>query len=272
MAESDRSLDLFPLYNPLDDDTTEHFRRRFFFNTFGGLPGGNVPLEFDERFYALRSGIQSNVTLPNTEIADDLMFLKLGLEQRWQTKRGTLENPHVVDWITLNMDGILYPNPARDNFGQELGMLNYDMTWQVGDRVQILSDGYLDLFADGLRTFSLGANITRPAVSNFYIGYRSIEGPISSNILGMSVDYRISEKWIASAGTSFDFGPTGSIGQNLGLTYIGESMLFRLGTNFDSSRDDYGLQFSIEPRFALRHQLGVLGGVPIPPAGAFGIE
>jgi hypothetical protein len=69
-ADANKDMDEFPLYDPLDDDNIEHFRRRFFFNTFGGVPGGHIPLKFDERYFALRSGLQSNVASPSTEIAD----------------------------------------------------------------------------------------------------------------------------------------------------------------------------------------------------------
>ncbi len=51
-ADSDQNLEDFPLYEQLDDDAVEHFRRRFFFDTFGGIPGGDVPIPFDERYFA----------------------------------------------------------------------------------------------------------------------------------------------------------------------------------------------------------------------------
>ena len=57
-ADASQDLDELPLYDPLDDDAQEHFRRRFAFDTFGILPGMNVPLPYDERYFALRSGLQ----------------------------------------------------------------------------------------------------------------------------------------------------------------------------------------------------------------------
>ncbi|MCA9197184.1 MAG: hypothetical protein KDA87_06575, partial [Planctomycetales bacterium] len=66
-AEADQDFQQLPLYDPLDDDSVEFFRRRFFFDTFNGVAGGDVPLEFDERTYALRSGMQGWVTSPSAE-------------------------------------------------------------------------------------------------------------------------------------------------------------------------------------------------------------
>ena len=133
-ADADEDLTALPLYDPLDDDSIEAFRRRFVDFEFGGLPGvfDLVPPKFDERFYALRSGMQSWVTAPSTEIADDLLLLRVGARQRWQTKRGQPGQQRIVDWMTLDTQASLFPDPDRDNFGSVLGMVNYDWRWHVG--------------------------------------------------------------------------------------------------------------------------------------------
>ncbi|MFT5525823.1 MAG: hypothetical protein ACI9HK_003793 [Pirellulaceae bacterium] len=266
-AESNRDMNQLTLYNPLDDDATEHFRRRFTFDTFGGT----IPAKFDDRLYALRSGTQSWVTTNNTEIADDLMVLRLGVNQRLQTKRGLPGQERVVDWMTLDIEGALFPKGDRDNFGEDLGLLRFDYRWHIGDRFTVLSDGHIDVFGDGLRMFTIGGKLSRPEQGNVYVGFRSIEGPISSNVVLLSFSYRANEKWIFSAGASVDFGPTGNIGQTASVTRIGESTFMRLGVNFDESRDSVGMIFQIEPRF-LAKKLGRVGGVVIPPAGYYGLQ
>ena len=269
-ADANRDIDQYPLYEPLDDDAIEFFRRRFLSDTFAGFPA--VPLQFDERYFALRSGMQSWVTAPSTEIADDLMKFTLALRQRWQTKRGLPGQERIVDWIVFDVEASLFPDPNRDNFGQEIGLANYDFRWHVGDRVTILSDGFADFFGDGLRTFSLGGVLTRPERGSLYLGVRTIEGPISSTILSGSVGYRMSEKWLLTGGAAVDFGQAGNIGQTVSLTRIGESTLLKIGFNVDASRDNVGVNFSIEPRFLSSSRLGWVGGVQIPPAGAYGLE
>ena len=157
-ADADEDLDRFPLYDPLDDDAQEHFRRRFIPRTFGGM----LPPQFDERSYALRTGMQGFVSAPSMEIADDLTLARLGVSQRWQTKRGLPGQERIVDWIALDVEGVLFPEADRDNFGEELGLVDYDFRWHVGDRLAILSDGYYDFFPEGLRTISLGTLLSRP--------------------------------------------------------------------------------------------------------------
>jgi hypothetical protein len=272
-ADANKNLEDLPLYDQLDDDATEHFRRRFVDDDFGGLPfvDNFAPLRFDERFYALRAGLQRWVTAP-TEIADDLMFLRLGARQRWQTKRGIPQRLRVVDWMTLDTNVTLFPKADRDNFGETVGLIDYDWRWYVGDRLTLISDGYADTFDDALRVFTLGGTIDRPERGSLFLAFRSIEGPISSNLLHAGFHYRLSHKWLATLGSVTDFGSAGNIGQRYELTRIGESFLVSAGVNVDTSRDNVGFNFSIEPRFVPVSRRSFVGGVPILPAGARGLE
>ena len=267
-ADSDTNLDELPLYDPLDDDTQEQFRRRFISDTFGGA----LPTRFDPRTYAFRHGFQSLVASPSDVIADDLQQFRLGLHQRWQTKRGLPGRERIVDLFELDLDLLIFPDADRDNFGETIGPAMYDAKYHIGDRVTVLSDGYFDFFNDGLRSISAGVRSSRPGVGDVYVGLLSLEGPISSTVLRSSIDYRMNEKWIVSAGTTYDFGKIGNVGQTLALTRIGESLLLRLGVNVDEGRDNVGVGFAIEPRFWPRPRLGRLGGQLIPPPGVEGLE
>lgn len=271
-AKSSLKVDQLPGYDPLDDDSTEWFRRRSLFNTFGLNKGDQIPLQFDARYFALRRNLQGSVASPVTEIADDLTELRLGVKQRWQTKRGLAGQERIIDWIVLDVDAVVFPNADRDNFGQSLGLIDYDFQWHVGDRLTFLSDGFFDLFDQGLKQVTVGALLSRPEAGNVYIGLRSTEGPISSNVLAASTSYRMSEKWIATAGATVDFSKAGNLGQNVSFTRVGESFLIKVGFNYDASRDNFGVNFGIEPRFLPSSRLGRVGGVQIPPAGALGLE
>ena len=236
------------------------------------MPGGDVPLAFDERYFAFRQGLQGWVTSPNSEIADDLSVIQIGVRQRWQTKRGMPGEERIIDWITFDIGTALYPNSTRDNFGADFGAFNYDFRWHIGDRFSVLSDAYLDFFSQGLRTASVGVQLSRPAVGNVYLGYRMIEGPISSNVITANTTYRMSDKWGVKGLTQIDFGDAGTIGQGLSLVYIGESFLWQFGLHYDASRDNLGFRFGFEPRFMRRSRLFSPGGVPVGPAGANWLE
>lgn len=271
-AEANENLDEFPLYHQLDDDAQEHFRRRFLFNSFDGTFGDNVPLRFDERNYAFRSGMQSHVTAASPEIVDDLFGARLGVNQRWQTKRGPAGNQRIVDWIVFDVHGTLFPKDSRDNFGEMIGVMDYDFRWHIGDRLTILSDAYADFFSQGLKTISLGARMTRPEVGNIFVGFRSIEGPISANVLNAQLNHRLTEKWAVTLATSIDFASSGNLGQRFAITRIGESAIFRAGVNVDVSRGNTGFNFVVIPRFLAPRAIRRTIGIEVPPLGARGIE
>ncbi|MGN6547242.1 MAG: organic solvent tolerance protein OstA [Aureliella sp.] len=267
-ADSTQDISRLPLYDPLDDNSQEHFRRRMIFNTFGG----NRPLRFDERNYALRQGMQRYVTANSMEIVDDMAQVRMGVDQRWQTKRGAPGRERIVDLVTLDVDWIYFPKAQRDNFGEDVGAVNYDFRYNIGDRLALLSDGYFDVFSQGLKAVSAGAMISRPGRGEAYLGMLSLEGPISSNVLNGYVNYQLTEKWIATGGAAWDFSDVGSVGQTFMLTRIGESALVQVGMNVDSGRNNVSFNFNIEPRFLPGGRLGTVGGQSIAPAGLYGVE
>lgn len=267
-ADSDKDLNQLPLYDPLDDNAQEHFRRRMIFNTFGGVR----PDKYEERNYALRQGMQRYVTASSSEVVDDMLQLRSGVNQRWQTKRGYPGRERIVDLVSLDVDWIYYPKAERDNFGEDVGAINYDFRYHIGDRLTLLSDGYFDVFSQGLKAVSAGAMISRPGRGQAYIGVLSLEGPISSNVLNGYMNYKLNEKWVAAGGAAWDFSKIGSIGQTLSLTRIGESALVQVGVNVDSGRDNVSFNFSIEPRFLPSGRIGTAGGQLVQPAGLFGVE
>jgi hypothetical protein len=267
-ADSDANLDELPLYDPLDDDAQEEFRRRFFFSTYGG----GLPARFDPRNYAFRQGVQRYVTNPSEVIADDLTQARLGIHNRWQTKRGVPGRERIVDLLRFDVDTILFPEADRDNFGETLGPTTYDFRYHLGDRVTLMSDGYADFFEDGLRSVSAGVRTSRPGLGDVYVGLMSLEGPISATVLRSSYDYRLNEKWILTAASTYDFGNTGNVGQTVALSRIGESFLIRMGLDIDEGRDNVGFVFALEPRFWPSRTIGSLGGQLIPPPGLEGLE
>ena len=280
-TDSSQDLDRFPLYDELDDDSIEDFRRRMFFDPFGGklagvyyVPGSPsfINQRFDPRFVGVRSGLQDNVTSPSSEIADDLTALRLGMHHRLQTKHGAPGEEHIVDWLAFDAGATVFPDADRDNFGQEVGLLNYDAQWFVGDRFSILSDGYADTFGDGLRTASIGMLLNRPRSGNFYLGFRAATGLFEADVVTATVNYRMSPKWIGSASSSIDFGPTGNIGQNVNFTRVGESLLATVGASADASKGTVGFHFLLEPRFLPTLNTTRKTGIEIPPAGAYGLE
>lgn len=268
-ADANRDFTELPLYDPLDDISIIEMDRRLYGTALSPTISGN---KTDARFYAFRSGIQGWVTSPTTEIADDLMAVRTGMRHRWQTKRGGPGRQRIVDWLTIDSNITYFPDANRDNFGQDFGLFDYDLRWHLGDRFTVVSDGAADFFGNGLRTIAGGVIINRPTRGNVYLGARSIGGPIESTALLASYSYRLSPKWISTAGISVDFSETGNIGETFSATRIGESLLVTAGINSNTGQDNFGFQFMVEPRFLPKLNLTSRTGIEVPPAGAFGLE
>jgi hypothetical protein len=274
VAEANRDLTELQLYDALDDDSIEAFRRRMPAVTYGTqlFPGDPIPWRFDPRSYAIRSGLASWVTSPSAEVVEDVMALRMGMRHRWQTKRGCPGRRKIIDWMVLDTNAVLFPKEDRDNFGKSLGLVDYNYRWHVGDRLTLVSEGMFDFFNEGQQIMTIGGFLNRPPRGDVYIGLRLLEGPIKSRILSMSYNYWMSPKWISTFGTSFDLADDGNIGQRFTITRIGESLLVSAGFNVDASRGNVGAMLAIEPRFLPKGRLGNAGGVRIPVSGATGLE
>lgn len=263
-TDASRNVEEFALFDEIEDNALEDIRRRIFFPT--------VPAFQDPRFHLVRSGIQGWVAAPTTEVVDDLSVVRVGMRHRLQTKRGAPGAQRVVDWLTFDSNASYYPEDDRDNFGEPIGLVDYDLAWHLGDRFTFLSDGFYDFFTDGLQTYSAGVALNRPSRGNAYVGWRSVRGPFDSDLLSFRFNYRFGPKWLGSASTVIDFGEAGNIGQTFSISRIGESLLFTLGFNVDESKDNVGVSFLLEPRFLPKTNLTRRTGIDIPPAGADGLE
>ena len=280
-ANSTQNIDQLPLYDQIDDDTINQYRRNIPYWDFGAVPGQGsfAPLpepfifgpdnKFDPRSYAVRRGMGGWVTGP-TEIANDLTAFRVGARQRWQTKRGPAGNRRIIDWITLDIDGEFFP-VDNQNFNQVLGLWQYDFRWHVGDRTVILSTADVDFFTEGQQLYTVGALLNRTTRGSFYLGFQEFGGPIEASVLTGSFTYRMSPKWAGSFGTALNLKGR-NIGQRLQLVRIGEAFLMSFGFNVDYSRNNVGVTFNLEPRFLSRTQFASRTGIDIPVAGAYGLE
>jgi len=280
-SQSTANVNDLPLYDQLNDDSVQHFERRFEFNTFGLMNGtvANLPLQFDPRYYALRRGMDEWVTGP-TEIAGDLTVLRLDVDQRWQTKRGAPGEEHIIDWITLDTSTEIYPD-SRQDFGSVVGLTQYDFQWFVGDRVTVVSNASLDWFNGGEKYYSGGFFLNRPPRGNCYMGFFSLEGPFKQQAVVTAWTYRMTPKWAMTFGSTFNVGtpsavgqviPSSNIAESFTVTRIGESFLMTLGVNVDASRGTVGASFLLEPRVLGKSRLAKTHGLDIPAAGVDGLE
>jgi lipopolysaccharide export system protein LptA len=258
-ADANRDYTTLTLYDPIDDNAQYRFTRRFMSLDYGGV----LPARFDPRTYDFRSGIQNFVASPTTEIAGRLDAVRLGMRHRWQTKRGPIGHRRIVDYVVLDSNIVYFPNPNRDNFGQAWGLAMYDFRWHVGDRLTVLSDGGFDFFAQGQRTYSIGATLSRPPRINLYLGFRSLNGPFTYNVVQFTQSYQLSPKWMASASTSVAL-HNPNIGENFSFTRVGESFVTSMAFYVDGGKNNTGVNFMVQPRFLGQNMLRRIGASGVP--------
>src|SRR5262249_24423077 len=117
----------------------------------------------------------------------------------------------------------------------------------------------------------IGGFVNRPPRGSVYLGFRSLEGPITSNVLAFNYSYRMSPKWGSSFGTTFDFHQARNIRQNPTLAPTRERVLLALKTHVDTSKGNVGANVAVMPRF-LQGKIRGQSAINIPVAGMYGLE
>ena len=247
-AQANRRMDGLILTDPLDQWSIDDFRRRYIMHSHFG---GNMPERFDPRFYALRSGMASNVTAGNMEIADDMQMLRMGMTHRFQTKRGSVGNRRILDWITLSTHMNFYPE-SRHNFGEHIGLLDYHALWHVGDRFSLFSEGLYDFFSSGQKLTRFGGVWNRPHRGNFSLSVDQFSGIVERTYLSMSIGYTMSEKYSVSYATSYDLRDGQNVGHNFMLIRSGESFRLLVGAAYSEALSEWSFSVGLEPVFLRR--------------------
>ena len=243
VADANTRFTTLPQLDRFNDDASDHALRDFrrWQPTFYPKNAGTLasPL-FDPQYYALRRLVLSQI-----DSLDEINVVQLDLRQRWQTKRGIPGNQHVVDWMTLDMGLSLFPQSNRDNFGEPLGVVEYDWLWNIGDRTALTSNGWFETIEGGPRVWNAGVVLNRPDATNFYLGYRQID-PLNSKAVVASLTYAFSAKYAATASTVWDFGVENQ-SYSFMLTRIGTDVRVSFGVSYNSIVNNFGVQFEIVP-------------------------
>jgi hypothetical protein len=246
-AFSSSGVNNFPQLDRLNDDVSDQALRDI--RPWQGVfnPGNAAFLTtsnlFNPQYYAIRRLVDTNVdTLNNIEV------LQLGIDQRWQTKRGFPGNEHVVDWMTLDFNASIFPRAARDNFGHTFGIFEYYWNWNVGDRTALTASGWFEPFEGGPRVLDFGVVLNRPDTTAFYLGYRQID-PVNSKAIVASVIYPFSAKYALQASTVWDFGTTVR-SYSLFVSRMGTDVLVNFGVSYNSTLNTVSVAFEMLPNLA----------------------
>jgi hypothetical protein len=259
-AYSDIPFYRLPQLDRLNDDATDQALRDITpiqpnINPPHGLALQTETL-FNPQFYAIRR-LLNNYSPDTLESIEEVQF---DINQRWQTKRGYPGNQHIVDWMTLDLSATYFPHATRDNFGSSIGFVEYNWTWNIGDRTSLVSSGWYDPFDTGARVTTIGWFFERPDRTNFFIGYRELD-PLQSRAVTASISYVFSPKYAITGSTVYDFGTSESLSNYLAVTRMGTDVQVSLGISYNAIQNNFGVVFQIIPN--LVPQAARLGGLPL---------
>ena len=230
------------------------------------------PWSRDPRNYVFRAGLQGWVASPTAEMVDDVVAARLGIHQRWQTKRGLPGQQRVVDWIVLDIDGTIFPDKDRDNFSAIPGLAGIRFPLARGRSCQH-SLGRLCRFLPG-------------GAEGDFVRNRHHAPATGTGVRRHRVAWKVPSAahcwWDGQLSTEsqVDLGHGGHLRSGSHRQHrraAGDHACRRIdagaiAANADFGRDNFGMGIAVEPRFMPKGRLGRIGDMPIPPLGSMGIE
>ena len=163
--------------------------------------------------------------------------------------------------MTLVLSASVFPAAKRDNFGSTFGFLQYDWSWNIGDRTALASSGFVDPETNGPRFFSFGAYLNRTDRTNLFLGYRQID-PLQSKAVTAAITYIFSPKYSMTASTTYDFGTSTALSNSLVLTRMGSDIQVNFGLTYNALLNSVGVQFEIIPNLVANKRVpGVTPGL-----------
>jgi hypothetical protein len=250
-AWSSTPYSVLPQLDRLNDDATDQSLRDITplqpaINPQNGAALATSPI-FNPQLYAIRRLVDNRA-----DTLDSIQVFELDLRQRWQTKRGFPGLQHTVDLLTVDVSMSLFPNPDKDNFGSSVGFIEYDATWNVGDRTSVVSSGWFDPFNVGTRYATLGMNLNRPDGTLFSVGFRYVD-PIDSRLITAAASYTFSPKYQVTASTAYDFGANHGLYNSLTFTRTGTDLQLSMGITYNPILNNFGFSISLLP-ILIAHQ------------------
>jgi hypothetical protein len=203
----------------------------------------------------------------SVEGINDFDGVKLGVRQRWQTKRGPADRRRVVDWITLDVElGVFNDAPgdaitngfvsySRPEESVARNYLGTEFTWRINDATILASEMNYDINDGEVDIFNVALAVERSPRFSYLFGYRFIE-EIDSNLLGFGMNYKIDEKHMLAFREEFDLDRGDTLDFSIGYVRKFPRWYVAVTFDLDESKDDAGVSISAWPEGLPRAALG----------------
>ena len=253
-AQSNQSMTQFPLYDPLDDEQIEDFRRRFTVNTFG-FPAVPPPVDAGAPARSSTSGFTPCATIwkvgsPRRAWRSPTTWTKSNWASTSDGRRSAA--PPTAPTSSTGSSSIRTsrssPMPTATTSAPVVGLADYNFIWHVGDRLTLLSDGIFDFFGQGQKIVTTGMFLTRPprgALSGLPHSRRPHQQRCPGHVLQLldepEVDHH--QRHVDRPETAEKLRP------DFQLVRVGEALLIGMNVNYNPALNTAGVGLTIEPRF-----------------------
>ena len=278
LQQATGNLSSLPLYDPIDDESIQHFERRFAFNTYGTIPGTGLPTgmpgfpdDLRSRAITCSAAARANGSPARRKLPAISSVIRLDVDQRLADEaRAARRSAHHRLDHARHRDGSLSRHETELRHGGRAVRLRLPLVRRrSGDACVERSDRFLQRRAAG----DLVRRVSQSPLARQYLS-RLLCAQRSHSLEHDRHRVHLSDvgKWATTFGTTFDVSPNVNIGQSFTVTRIGESFLTTVGVTVDASRGTVGANLMIEPRALGRERLVKPRGLEIPAAGVNGLE
>jgi hypothetical protein len=188
-------------------------------------------------------------------------LIRLGLLNRFQALESTPDSPsddpgnpwadtvRHSESLFIDLAQNFIPISERDNAGQRLGLLEYELIWRpfVGPDLRLLFEGEHDWNTDQARTMNAAIRLDRVLGVNWTAGYRTdhmVRGAIqygaATNLLG---------RWTLQGRGAYDLQTEQALDYHAFLTRRDHDWVIRVGVSFSQIRDETSVTVDFQPLF-----------------------
>ncbi|MFC1762012.1 hypothetical protein ACFL6U_08010 [Planctomycetota bacterium] len=230
------------------------------------------------------------------EAASQRDLVRLGLSNRWQTKRGVGKKQRTVDWIRLDIDFTWLDNPAEtmgnsneliwnapqtplldrgsytappadrrisNSYGPNRSYAGGNLVWRLTDTTAVLGGAYYDIMGGVVRKADVGvARVCWPDLTT-YFGTRYLRdtdnhlGQIGSNMFTFAATYRLDPRYAMVFSNQYDFEYGENIRSDIAFIRKYHRLNYALTLSVDESLDRTSLVFSLWPQGIKELSLGL---------------
>ena len=189
---------------------------------------------------------------------DEIDGVSVGVRQRWQTKRGPENARRLVDVFTWDLDvGTFHdahPGAVTNGFvsvtrpenSVARNYVNSSVIWRMNDRTALLSEVNYDTNDGEIDVFNLSVAVERTPRFSYLIGYRLL-GETESELMGLDLNYRLSEKHTLAVREQFDLREGRTLDFTVALIRRFPRWFGALSFALDEAEDDFGVSLSVWP-------------------------